>query len=117
MPRPLNPAHTHGNPAARLQRTIPPAIESRATPSFSVTPMQTLNIRQFRSVIPKLQATLEREHEIVLVSNGVPVARVLPVASPGTKGRIQSTAAFREQFGSCLHPDSTPDIRAERDAR
>ena len=75
--------------------------------------MQTLNVREFRNTIPHLRETLEREHELLLVSNGEPVARILPVtAAP----RIQPLAAFRASLGRNL-PDSTPDIRAERDAR
>ena len=73
--------------------------------------MQTLNVRELRSAIPHLRETLEREHELVLVSNGEPVARILPIkAAPALK----PLAAFRASLGRTL-PDSTPDIRAERD--
>ncbi len=75
--------------------------------------MQTLNVRGLRSVIPRLRETLEREHELVLVSNGEPIARILPIQTPP---KLQSLAAFRATLGRTL-PDSTPDIRAERDRR
>lgn len=75
--------------------------------------MQTLNVRELRSAIPHLRETLEREHELLLVSNGEPVARILPIHAPP---RLESLAAFRATLGRTL-PDSTPDIRAERDKR
>ena len=75
--------------------------------------MQTLNVRELRSAIPHLRETLEREHELLLVSNGEPVARILPILAPP---RLESLAAFRATLGRTL-PDSTPDIRAERDKR
>ena len=36
--------------------------------------MQTLNVRELRNTIPHLRETLEREHEIVLISNGEVIA-------------------------------------------
>ena len=44
--------------------------------------MQTLNVRELRSTIPHLRETLAREHELVLVSNGEPIARILPATQP-----------------------------------
>ena len=41
--------------------------------------MQTINVRELRTTIPHLRETLAREHELVLVSNGEPVARILPI--------------------------------------
>ena len=77
--------------------------------------MQTLNVRQFRSIMPSLKQALDLEHELILVSNGVPVARVLPIdASPAPS--LPSLAAFRDSLGKTL-PNSTPELRAERDAR
>lgn len=74
--------------------------------------MQTLNVRELRNAIPHLRETLEREHELVLVSNGEPIARILPVSKPPA---LQSLAWLR----SLAPPqsDSTPEIRAERDRR
>ncbi len=54
--------------------------------------MQTVNVRELRSAIPHLKETLEREHELVLVSNGEPIARILPVDS---RPKIQSLAWLR----------------------
>lgn len=75
--------------------------------------MQTMNVREFRNTIPHLRETLAREHELVLVSHGEPVARILPVEQPK---RLQSLKWLRDQAGG-TQPDSTPDIRAERDRR
>lgn len=75
--------------------------------------MQTLNVREFRNAIPHLRETLEREHELILTSNGEPVARILPVTSAP---RFQSMKWLREQMGP-VQPDSTDTIRAERNRR
>lgn len=76
--------------------------------------MQTINVREFRNTIPHLRETLAREHELVLVSRGEPVARILPVEQPK---RLQSLKWLRDQAGGGIQPDSTADIRAERDRR
>ena len=73
--------------------------------------MHTLNVRELRNAIPHLRETLAREHELVLVSNGEAIARILPIQRAP---RLESLAAFRDSLGRTL-PDSTPDIRAERD--
>lgn len=75
--------------------------------------MKTINVREFRNTIPHLQETLAREHELVLVSHGEPVARILPIEKPR---RLQSLKWLRDQAGG-VQPDSTADIRAERDKR
>jgi len=75
--------------------------------------MQTLNARQFRAIMPKLKQTLEHEHELLLVSNGVPVAKITPAMY---QPRIESTAAHRASLGRVL-PDSSLEFREERDAR
>lgn len=75
--------------------------------------MMTLNVREFRNAVPHLRETLEREHELVLVSNGEPVARILPIEQ---RPRLQSLKWLRDQAVG-MQPDSTPDIRAERDKR
>lgn len=75
--------------------------------------MQTMNVREFRNTIPRLRETLEREHELVLISRGEPVARILPVEQ---SRRLQSLKWLRDQAGG-MQPDSTPGIRAERDER
>lgn len=77
------------------------------------THMQTLNPREFCNLIPHPRETLEREHELVLVVDGEPVARILPIK---TVPRPQSIAAFRASLGRTL-PDSTSLIREDRDRR
>lgn len=75
--------------------------------------MQIINVREFRNTIPHLRETLEREHELVLVSNGEPIARILPVAQ---RPKLQSMKWLRDQVGD-MQPDSTPLIREDRDRR
>ena len=73
--------------------------------------MQTLNVRELRNAIPHLQEVLEKEHELLLVSNGQPIARILPVQA---RPRIQSLKWLRDQIGG-VQPDSTAALREERD--
>lgn len=73
--------------------------------------MQIINVRELRNAIPHLRQTLEREHELVLVSNGETIARILPVQP---RPRIESLKWLRDQIGG-LQPDSTAMIREERD--
>lgn len=75
--------------------------------------MQTINVRELRNTIPHLRETLEREHELVLVSNGEPVARILPIEQ---RPRLQSLKWLRDLAGG-EQPDSTPFIREDRDRR
>lgn len=75
--------------------------------------MQTINVRELRSAIPHLRETLEREHEIVLVSNGEPIARILPISEPP---KLQSMAWFRAQ-SAAQTTDSTQLVREDRDRR
>ena len=78
-----------------------------------VTHMQTINVREFRSTIPHLKDTLEREHELVLVSNGEPIARILPVSSPP---KLESLAWLRE-MSPAVNVPSEVLIRQDRDRR
>ena len=75
--------------------------------------MKTINVRELRSAIPHLAKTLDEEHELLLVSNGEPIARILPVVR---RPQLQSLKWLRDQVGGVL-PDSTPLIRDERDRR
>ncbi|MFN5350213.1 MAG: type II toxin-antitoxin system Phd/YefM family antitoxin [Polaromonas sp.] len=75
--------------------------------------MQTMNVREFRNTIPHLKETLAREHELVLVSRGEAVARIYPAEQPK---RLQSLKWLRDMAGT-IQPDSTADIRAERNRR
>ena len=75
--------------------------------------MQTLNVRELRNTIPHLRATLEREHEILLVSNGEPVARILPIQR---KQKLESMADFRAQM-PFSGISSEQIVREDRDRR
>ena len=75
--------------------------------------MQTMNVREFRNTIPHLKETLARVHELVLVSRGETVARILPAEQPR---RLQSLKWLRDQAGG-IQRDSTAMIREDRDRR
>jgi antitoxin (DNA-binding transcriptional repressor) of toxin-antitoxin stability system len=75
--------------------------------------MQTINVRELRNTIPHLRETLEREHELVLVSNGEPVARILPISEPPA---FESMAWLRAQSPAMDVPSEVL-IRQERDRR
>jgi len=75
--------------------------------------MRTINVRELRNTIPHLRETLEREHEIVLISNGEPIARILPMNKPP---KLQSMAWFRAQ-SPLQTTDSTQLVRDDRDRR
>jgi antitoxin (DNA-binding transcriptional repressor) of toxin-antitoxin stability system len=75
--------------------------------------MKTVNVRELRNEIPHLREILAIEHELILVSNGEEIARILPVEK---RPRIRALAGLRARVKRPL-PDSTADIRAERDRR
>lgn len=81
--------------------------------------MQTINVRELRSTIPRLRETLERERELLLVSNGEPIARILPISAKQEleRPRLQSLKWLRDLAGTELQPDSTAFIREDRDRR
>ena len=76
--------------------------------------MKTINVRELRSTIPHLKETLAREQELVLVSNGEPVARILPMLG---KRRLSSLAEHRAKMP--MLPASLIEtlLREERDRR
>ena len=75
--------------------------------------MKTISVRELRSEIPRLRQLLAAEHELLLVSNGEPVARILPAPA----GRpVPSLAAHRARMAMDKVP-SEALIRAERDRR
>ena len=78
--------------------------------------MQTINVRELRNTIPHLRETLAREHELVLVSNGEPVARILPMQAPP---KLESMAWLRAMSPPSTDGsiDSTALIREDRDRR
>jgi antitoxin (DNA-binding transcriptional repressor) of toxin-antitoxin stability system len=75
--------------------------------------MKTINVREFRNVVPHLRETLSQEHELLLVSNGQPIARILPVTQPP---RLQPLKWLRDM----APPSGIPSevlIREDRDRR
>jgi len=79
--------------------------------------MRTLSVRELRDTIPHLRETLAQEHELLLVSNGVPVARILPVEAPAVpRPRLPDIRAFREAQPRFNRPLEDL-IREERDRR
>ncbi len=73
--------------------------------------MKTLNVRELREHMPRLKQTLADEHELLLVSNGEPVARILPVLP---KRKVESLAWLRAKMKPS--PISTAELlREERD--
>lgn len=75
--------------------------------------MKTINVRELRTEIPRLRETLAREHELVLVSNGEPVARILPMPK---KRHVPSLAAHRARM-PMLEVSVEQLVREERDRR
>jgi len=78
--------------------------------------MKTINVRELRVQMPTLSATLALQGEMVLVSNGTPIARLLPMAPAPAPRKLESLAAFRATLPTFETP--TQDlIRADRDRR
>lgn len=75
--------------------------------------MKTISVRELRSVMPQLKETLAQEHELLLVSNGEPVARILPVQ--GAR-RVPSLAAHRARMAPVAVPSEVL-LRDERNRR
>ncbi|MEO6408376.1 MAG: hypothetical protein ABIO45_06430 [Burkholderiaceae bacterium] len=75
--------------------------------------MKTINVRELRIEIPRLRQLLAEEHELLLVSNGEAVARILPAP---TDGRFQSLAGHRAGMPMVKVPSEVL-IREERDRR
>ena len=77
--------------------------------------MKTLNIRELRQETPRLKQTLAEEGEVLLVSGGEPIARLLPVEAP-SRPRLASLKAFRATMPMSDIPIEQL-IREERDRR
>ena len=75
--------------------------------------MKKINVRELRSEIPHLRKTLALEHELVLVSNGEAVARILPMPQ---KRHAASLAQHRSTMKMVGVPSEVL-IREERDRR
>jgi len=75
--------------------------------------MKTINVRELRNEIPRLREILAKEHELLLVSNGEPVARILPAPR---KRHVPSLAAHRDKM-PMLEGSVADFIREDRDRR
>lgn len=77
--------------------------------------MRTMSIRALRQETPRLKQTLAEAGEVLLVSNGEPIARLLPVET-APRRRLPSLKAFRDaQPGGGTSIQEL--IRRERDSR
>jgi antitoxin (DNA-binding transcriptional repressor) of toxin-antitoxin stability system len=77
--------------------------------------MKTVNVRELRIGIPRLREILAKEHELLLVSNGEPVARILPAPLPA-KRHVPSLAAHRAKM-RMLDGSIADLLREDRDRR
>lgn len=78
--------------------------------------MKTLSIRELRQETPRLKQTLAEEGEVLLVSNGEPIARLLPVGPPPARPKLPSLKAFRATMPMSEVPIEQL-IREDRDRR
>ena len=85
-------------------------------PSRKAEQMKTMSVRELRQATPSLKQTLATEGEILLVSNGEPIARLLPVESAPRRSKLPSMKAFRATMRKLDRPIAE-DIRDERDRR
>jgi antitoxin (DNA-binding transcriptional repressor) of toxin-antitoxin stability system len=75
--------------------------------------MKTINVRELRSGIPRLRELLAEEHELLLVSNGGPLARILPAAP---RRKLASLPEHRARM-PMVKVGSEVLIREERDRK
>lgn len=79
--------------------------------------MKTINVRELRAAIPRLQEELAREQELVLLRNGKPIARITPaLPMVEARSRLPSMKAFRATLPRMVLPSETL-IREDRDRR
>ncbi|MDQ6627928.1 MAG: hypothetical protein M3Z29_05670 [Pseudomonadota bacterium] len=78
--------------------------------------MKTMNVRELRQQTPRLKQTLAEEGEVLLVSNGEPIARLLPVLPNATRSKLPSMKAFRATLPMLERPVAE-QIREERNRR
>jgi antitoxin (DNA-binding transcriptional repressor) of toxin-antitoxin stability system len=78
--------------------------------------MKTINVRELRQFTPTLRQTLAEEGELLLVSNGEPIARLLPVAMKPARSALPSMKAYRKTLPAMAQP-SQALIREDRDRR
>ncbi len=77
--------------------------------------MKTMNVRELRQETPRLKQTLAEEGEVLLVSNGEPIARLLPVTAKA-RPKLPSMKAFRDSM-PLMEVPSEVLIREDRDRR
>jgi antitoxin (DNA-binding transcriptional repressor) of toxin-antitoxin stability system len=75
--------------------------------------MKTINVRELRATIPRLKEALAKEQELVLISNGEAVARILPMHK---RRQVPSLAEHRSRM-KMLPKSLEALIREERDKR
>lgn len=75
--------------------------------------MKTINVRELRTAMPHLRETLASEHELLLVSNGEPVARILPIPP---RRHVTSLVAHRARM-TALPASIEQILREDRDRR
>jgi antitoxin (DNA-binding transcriptional repressor) of toxin-antitoxin stability system len=73
--------------------------------------MKTINVRELRSGMPHLREMLAQSHELLLVSNGEPVARILPVVPIAPRASLASLRSGMAQ----LDTTAADLLREERD--
>ncbi len=78
--------------------------------------MKTMNVRELRQATPHLKETLAAEGEVLLVSNGEPIARLLPIEVKPRRSKLPSMKAFRATLPMMDVPTAVL-IREDRDRR
>lgn len=78
--------------------------------------MKTLNVRELRRTIPHLEETLATEGELLLISNGRPIARLTPASPLRARKKLPSLKAFRATMPMVTTPSEVL-IREDRDRR
>ena len=77
--------------------------------------MKTMSVRELRQETPRLKQTLAEAGEVLLLSNGEPIARLLPVHDR-PRPTLPSLKAFRDSMPMGKVPIEQL-IREERDRR
>jgi antitoxin (DNA-binding transcriptional repressor) of toxin-antitoxin stability system len=75
--------------------------------------MKNVNVRELRTCIPRLREILAKEHQLLLVFNGEPVARILPAPA---KRNVPPLTAHRVKM-RVLNGSIADLLREDRDRR
>lgn len=78
--------------------------------------MKTMSVRELRQATPTLKRTLEAEGEVLIVSNGEPIARLLPIEPKAARSKLTSMKALRATMPRARVPSQLL-IREDRDRR